>query len=45
MVRFYEQLMVYSDILFFGIFLVGGYYYLSYKKRYRKRIVQKKGML
>jgi hypothetical protein len=33
MVSFLEQLLVYSDISFFGIFLVGGYYYLSYKKK------------
>ncbi|MGM0834751.1 MAG: hypothetical protein ACQEV7_01260 [Bacillota bacterium] len=33
MVSFLEHLLVYTDILFFGIFLACGYYYLSYKKK------------
>lgn len=33
MVGFLEQLLVYTDILFFGVFLACGYYYITYKKK------------
>ncbi|MFE7064274.1 hypothetical protein ACFVAD_19270 [Sutcliffiella sp. NPDC057660] len=33
MVSFLEQLLVYTDILFFGVFLACGYYFLSHKKK------------